>query len=45
MARTSYTFHELVHNAKFVPMFHTSHDGKKTVIDLDKLNEHILLES
>ena len=45
MARTSYTFHELVHNAKFVPMFHTSDDGKKTVIDLDKLDAHLILES
>ena len=44
MARTSYTFHELVHHAKFVPMFHTSADGKKTVIDLDRLDEYTVLE-
>ncbi len=41
MARTSYTFNEFIHRAKFVPMFHTSDDGKTTMIDLDKLDTYM----
>ena len=43
LARTSYTFKEIIYNAKFVPMYHTSQDGKTTVLELDKLNEYVLL--
>ena len=43
LARTSYTFKEIIHNAKFVPMYHTSPDGKTTVLELDKLNEYVVL--
>jgi inward rectifier potassium channel len=45
LARSSYTFKELVHNAKFLPMYHTSEDGKTTIVELDKLNSYTLLES
>ncbi|CAN5137538.1 ion channel [soil metagenome] len=38
VARTSYTFHEIVYGAKFVPMYHRSSQNDKTVIYLDKLN-------
>jgi inward rectifier potassium channel len=43
MARSSYTFKEIIHNAKFAPMYHTSADGKTTIIELDKLNEYTLI--
>ena len=43
LARTSYTYKEIVQNAKFVPMYHTSEDGKTTILDLDKLNEFVLV--
>ena len=39
MARTSYTTEELVVGAKFTPMYHPSADGRRTVLDLDKINE------
>lgn len=45
MARTSYTYKEIVHRAKFRPMFHTSPDGKTTVVELDKLDDYIVLEN
>ncbi len=38
--RTSYTFDEIIHNAKFVPMFHESEDGRTTVFELSKLNQY-----
>jgi len=38
VARTSYTFDELVYGAKFVPMYHKSSGGKTTVIEMDKLS-------
>lgn len=38
MKRTSYITDEIIPNAKFVPMFHESEDGKTTILDLDKLN-------
>ena len=38
-ARTSYTANEIVFGAKFMPMFHRSGDGKKTVLELNKLND------
>jgi inward rectifier potassium channel len=45
MQRTSYTFREIVWNAKFKPMYHESSDGVTTIVDLDKLNEYELLEN
>jgi len=38
VARTSYTFNELIIGAKFQPMYHRSKEGHKTVLDLEKLN-------
>ena len=43
LQRTSYTFEEIKFNAKFVPMYRESEDGKTTILELDKLNEYILL--
>ncbi|MDQ6609649.1 MAG: ion channel [Bacteroidota bacterium] len=40
MARTSYTYKEVVWGAKFRPMYHESEDGNTTVLELDKLNEY-----
>jgi len=40
MARTSYTFSEVVWGAKFKMMYHESEDGNTTILDLDKLNEY-----
>ena len=37
IARTSYTFDEIIFGAKFIPMFHR--EGKTTVLDLDKLDQ------
>ena len=39
MARTSYTYKELVWGARFKPMYHESEDGNTTILELDKLNE------
>lgn len=37
--RTSYTYDEVIFDAKFVPMFRESDDGKLTIVELNKLNE------
>jgi inward rectifier potassium channel len=44
MQRTSYTYKEIVWNAKFKSMFHESTDGVTTIVDLDKLNDYELLQ-
>ncbi len=36
--RTSYTYHEIIFNHKFVPMYHESEDGNTTILELNKLN-------
>ncbi len=41
VARTSYTFKEVIYGVKYIPMYHRSGDGGKTVLDLDKLNTTI----
>ena len=38
--RTSYTFDEIVHDAKFLPMYHESEDGRTTIFELNKLNHY-----
>ncbi len=38
--RTSYTHHQLVYGARFLPMFGQSSDGSFTVLSLDKINAH-----
>lgn len=36
--RTSYTYHEILHGKKFVPMYRESEDGLHTILEMDKLN-------
>jgi inward rectifier potassium channel len=38
--RTSYVASEIRFNAKFVPMYHESNDGKTTIVELDKLSDY-----
>jgi len=38
--RTSYTYDEIVFNAKFIPMYRESEDGKTTILELDKLSSY-----
>jgi Inward rectifier potassium channel C-terminal domain/Ion channel len=38
VARSSYTFREIVYGAKFIPMYHRNEDGSVTILDLEKLN-------
>ena len=38
IARTSYTFQEILYGHKFLPMFHRDNEKDTTVLDLDKLN-------
>lgn len=38
--RTSYTYHEIKFNGKFVPMYRESEDGKTTILELHKLNAY-----
>ncbi|WP_431210606.1 ion channel [Puia sp. P3] len=39
-ARTSYTYHEIKFDGKFVPMYRESEDGRTTILELHKLNEY-----
>ena len=41
LAKSSYTFKEVVVGAKFVPMYHRSDDGSRTILHLDKLNTFV----
>ncbi len=41
LAKSSYTFKEVVVGARFVPMYHRSDDGTRTILHLDKLNTFI----
>ncbi len=41
LQRTSYTYEEIKFNRKFKPMYHESDDGKTTILELQKLNEHV----
>lgn len=45
ISRTSYTYEEFIFGAKFLPMYHPSEDGMKTVLHLDQLDtyEEVLL--
>lgn len=38
MARTSYTYNEVVWGARFRPMYHESEDDSTTILELDKLH-------
>jgi len=44
LQRTSYTFDEIIFNRKFKPMYRESKDGKTTIVELHKLNEHVELK-
>ncbi|MDQ2751962.1 MAG: transporter, partial [Bacteroidota bacterium] len=43
LQRTSYTYDEIIFEAKFVPMYHESEDGKTTILEIDKIHEYQLL--
>ena len=38
--RTSYTYDEIIFNAKFVTMYRESEDGRTTILELDKLSSY-----
>lgn len=40
VARSSYTFKEIIAGAKFIPIYHRNESGTATVIEIDKLNAH-----
>jgi len=40
VARTSYTFSEIIYGAKFQAMYNRSKDNTKTILHLDKLNQY-----
>ena len=40
VARTSYTAHEFVDNARFKPMYYPSPEGTTTVLEVDTLNDY-----
>jgi inward rectifier potassium channel len=40
LQRTSYTYEEIIYNAKFTIMSKESEDGNTTILELDKLNEY-----
>jgi len=42
--RTSYTYHEILFDGKFVPMYRESEDGQTTILELHKLNEYVDLK-
>lgn len=41
VARSSYTFREIIYGAKFIPMYHRNNDADATILDLEKLNSFI----
>jgi inward rectifier potassium channel len=40
-AHTSYTFDEIVYDAKFEMMYHENKNRTKTILELDKLNSYV----
>lgn len=42
--RTSYTWEDMVHGARFVQMFRRSDDKKTTILELDKIDEYTLVK-
>ena len=40
--RTSYTYADMVHDAKFVQMFRQSDNKQATILELDKINDYVL---
>lgn len=45
LQRTSYAYHEVKFNSKFVPMYRESDDGQTTILEMHKLNEIKNLEN
>lgn len=43
LTRSSYTFREIIFNAKFIPMYHESEDNTTTILELNKLNDFVNL--
>ena len=44
VARSSYTANELVFGAKFLPMYHRDEKRGTTVLEIDKINDHELVD-
>ncbi len=42
--RTSYIYHQVVYGAKFLPMFEKATDGSYTLLALNKINAHEMVE-
>jgi inward rectifier potassium channel len=42
--RSSYTYNQVIYGARFLPMFQRSKDGSYTLLELDKINEHELVD-
>jgi inward rectifier potassium channel len=42
--RTSYSVSDITYGAKFLPMFRRAEDGSGTILDLDKINAHNILD-
>jgi inward rectifier potassium channel len=45
LQRTSYVYDEILFNRKFLPMYRESDDGNTTILELQKLNESVEVES
>lgn len=41
VARSSYTFKEVIYGAKFQPMYHRNEEASNTILDLEKLNSFV----
>lgn len=42
--RTSYTYQQVIYGAKFLPMFERGHKGSYTLLELNKINAHELVQ-
>lgn len=42
--RTSYTYQQLIYGAKFLPMFERAENGGYTLLELNKINAHQMVE-
>ncbi len=42
--RTSYTYHQVIYGAKFLPMFERAPGGDYTVLELNKINAHEMVQ-
>jgi inward rectifier potassium channel len=41
VARSSYTFKEIIAGVKFIPMYHQNEEANKTILDLGKLSSYV----